>query len=162
MGKTSELSRQKYGTFMQRSPMFSISGKRPFLEGREGVEWGGAQQATEGQRQEGRGTAYFLPFGRSQHEFPPVALFAQIYGFYPTFGRKPTDFCPNLWFLTHIWAKTVCFRQNYRVTLLCPFFCKNQSKKRESLVVRHRINRQTLLAFRFSEYFCSVKYNVES
>ena len=127
MGKTSELSRQKYGTFYQRSPMFSISGKRPFLEGREGVEWG-AQQATEGQRQEGRGTAYFLPFGRSQHEFPPVALFAQIYGFYPTFGRKPTDFCPNLWFLTHIWAKLVCFRQNYRVTLLCPFFAKISSK----------------------------------
>ena len=128
MGKTSELSRQKYGTFMQRSPMFSISGKTPFWggEGRRGM--GEAQQATEGQRQEGRGTAYFLPFGRSQHEFPPVALFAQIYGFYPTFGRKPTDFCPNLWFLTHIWAKLVCFRQNYRVTLLCPFFAKISSK----------------------------------
>ena len=58
---------------------FQFPEKRPFWE-REGVEWG-AQQATEGQRQEGRGTAYFLPFGRSQHEFPPVALFAQIYGF---------------------------------------------------------------------------------
>ena len=161
MHKSTVLLPRKFRCFAQRSPMFSISGKRPFLEGREGVEWG-AQQATEGQRQEGRGTAYFLPFGRSQHEFPPVALFAQIYGFYPTFGRKSTDFCPNLWFLTHIWAKLVCFRQNYRVTLLCPFFCKNQSKKRESLVVRHRINRQALFGFRFSEYFCSVKYNVES
>ena len=119
---------RKFRCFAQRSPMFSISGKTPFFggEGRRGM--GGAQQATEGQRQEGRGTAYFLPFGRSQHEFPPVALFAQIYGFYPTFGRNLTDFCPNLWFLPHIWAKLVCFRQNYRVTLLCPIFAKISQK----------------------------------
>ena len=167
--KTSDFYGQNIGTFeakvrhfyAKKSDVFNFRKNALFWRG--GKVWnGGAQQATEGQRQEGRGTAYFLPFGRSQHEFPPVALFAQIYGFYPTFGRNLTDFCPNLWFLTHIWAKLVCFRQNYRVTLLCPFFCKNQSKKRESLVVRHRINRQALFGFRFSEYFCSVKYNVES
>ena len=132
--KTSDFFGQNIGTFeakvrhflSKKSDVFNF--RKNALFGREKVWNGGALQATEGQRQEGRGTAYFLPFGRSQHEFPPVALFAQIHGFYPTFGRKSTDFCPNLWFLTHIWAKLVCFRQNYRVTLLCPIFAKISSK----------------------------------
>ena len=34
-----------------------------------------------------------------------TSVFVQIYGFYPTFGRKLVCFCPNLWFLPHIWTK---------------------------------------------------------
>lgn len=34
-----------------------------------------------------------------------IAIFVQIYAFYPTFGRKSTYFCPNLYFLPHIWTK---------------------------------------------------------
>jgi len=37
------------------------------------------------------------------------AIFVQIYTFYPTFGRKSTYFCPNLYFLPHIWTKIVFF-----------------------------------------------------
>ena len=37
---------------------------------------------------------------------PLFISFAQIYTFYPTFGRKSIDFYPNLHFLPHIWAKT--------------------------------------------------------
>ncbi len=33
-------------------------------------------------------------------------VFVQIYTFYPTFGRKVMSFCPNLYFLPHIWTKT--------------------------------------------------------
>ena len=32
-----------------------------------------------------------------------------IYFFYPTFGRKTVRFCPNLCFLSHIWAKILGF-----------------------------------------------------
>ena len=86
--KTSDFYGQNIGTFeakvrhfyAKKSDVFNFRKNALFWRG--GKVWnGGAQQATEGQRQEGRGTAYFLPFGRSQHEFPPVALFAQIYGF---------------------------------------------------------------------------------
>ena len=85
--KTSDFFGQNIGTFeakvrhfyAKKSDVFNF--RKNALFGREKVWNGGALQATEGQRQEGRGTAYFLPFGRSQHEFPPVALFAQIYGF---------------------------------------------------------------------------------
>ena len=38
-----------------------------------------------------------------------IAFFAQIYTFYPTFGRKSVSFRPNLYFLPHIWAKIVCY-----------------------------------------------------
>ena len=34
-------------------------------------------------------------------------VFVQIYAFHPTFGRKVMSFCPNLYFLPHIWTKTL-------------------------------------------------------
>lgn len=34
-------------------------------------------------------------------------VFVQIYIFYPTFGQKQRDFRPNLYFLHHIWTKSV-------------------------------------------------------
>ena len=34
-------------------------------------------------------------------------VFVQIYIFYPTFGQKQRDFCPNLHFSAHIWIKIV-------------------------------------------------------
>ena len=38
-----------------------------------------------------------------------LPFFAQIYTFYPTFGRKSVGFRPNLHFLPHIWVKIVCY-----------------------------------------------------
>ena len=38
-----------------------------------------------------------------------IAFFAQIYPFYPIFGRKSVGFRPNLHFLPRIWAKIVCY-----------------------------------------------------
>ena len=144
MGKTSELSRQKYGTFMQRSPMFSISGKTPF--------WGGEGRGGMGGRSKRQRDSDRK--GVEQHTSCPsagVSMSSLLLHFLP----KSMVFDPHL-------GENRLFSSELSCNFALPIFCKNQFKKRESLVVRHRINRQTLLGFRFSEYFCRVKYNVES
>ena len=92
--------------------------------------------------------------GVEQHTSCPsagVSMSSLLLHFLP----KSMVFDPHL-------GETRLFSSELSCNFALPIFCKNQSKKRESLIVRHRINRQTLLAFRFSEYFCRVKYNVES
>ena len=45
-------------------------------------------------------------------------VFVQIYTFYPIFGQKEVDFCPNLYFLAHIWTKTKDTKQKGKAIML--------------------------------------------
>ena len=143
MHKSTVLLPRKFRCFAQRSPMFSISGKTPFLGERRCGMGGRCKRQRDSDRK-----------GVEQHTSCPsagVSMSSLLLHFLP----KSMVFDPHL-------GETRLFSSELSCNFTLPDFCKNQSKKRESLIVRHRINRQTLLAFRFSEYFCRVKYNVES
>ena len=47
----------------------------------------------------------------------------------PRFGQMQTDFCPNLYFLFHIWAKTLLYFK------LLTYLCTHRDKKRRVVIL---------------------------